>query len=83
MYRKQGKEKVTVPARVEVKATDLTGVTRQVEMRKAESNGWISYAGTYDFVNSEVVDFSVRAVPEESDVSLNLKYRERMWTSPR
>jgi hypothetical protein len=69
----------TVPARLTVHARNLAGMSRPIDMRPTPANGYISYDGVYEFVNGEVLDFTIRAQPEGRDQAVTLGFRDRMW----
>ena len=69
----------TVPARIEASASNLTGRSRPIALTQTSANGYVSYTGAYDFVHGEVLDFSIRAVPQGSTQTLRLQFRDRMW----
>jgi hypothetical protein len=76
---KKGKDSWTTHARVHAAARDLTGQSRDIPMREIDSNGSVTYLGTYEFVRGEVMDFIVDAVPLGSDRELRLTFRDRLW----
>lgn len=69
----------TVPARVQAYARNLTEQQREIDMRETAAEGRVSYTGTYDFVHGEALDFTITAQPENSDKTLTMTYRERLW----
>ena len=75
VIRLEGKHE-TVPAAVEVRASNLTGQTTQVRMRAMPEAGRTSYLGVYRFVPDEVTDFDVVAKPENSGEELRAHVRE-------
>ena len=73
------KDAQSVPATVEATAHNLTGRKRPVPLTQTSANGYVSYTGTYDFMHGEVLDFSIRATPQDSAQPLTLQFRDRMW----
>lgn len=71
----------TMRADVHAYAKDLNGYRREIAMKPTVANGYVSYAGTYDFVHGEVIDFTVTAKPEDSGRTLTLTFRDRMWAN--
>lgn len=69
----------TVPATVSVAARDLIGRARDIPVRQTKENGYVSYVGAYEFVNGEVLDFTIKARPEGNQETLSLHFRDRMW----
>ena len=72
--------RLPVEARVEATASNLAGMQRTIPLRAARSpNGDVSYVGTFDFANREVLDFHITAHPKlRAAPPLRLQYRERM-----
>lgn len=68
----------TVPAAVAVQAINLAGMKRTVPMTSTAMQGWISYAGGYEYSPREVIDFVVRAHPEALGKTLTLRFRDRL-----
>lgn len=73
-------EGVQWPIRAAVSATrtTLSGVQRDIELRPVEAEGRVSYAGSFEFVPREVLDFKVTARINPGSPLLQLSYRERM-----
>lgn len=66
----------TVPATVDVLASNLAGQASHVKMRAMSEAGRVSYLGVYQFAPGEVVDFDVVARPENSSETLRARVRE-------
>ncbi|WP_325170144.1 DUF4426 domain-containing protein [Noviherbaspirillum pedocola] len=77
---KKDRALLTTHARVHADARDLTGQRRRIPMREIDSNGSVTYLGTYDFVEGEVIDFLIEAEPMRGDRKLRLTFRDRLWT---
>lgn len=69
----------TVPAKVHAHARNLSGHRREIDMREITAEGRVSYMGTYQFVHGEVLDFTIAARPVDSDSTLTMTYRDRLW----
>jgi len=76
---KEGKREKNMRGDVSAIAQDLTGQKRDIPMKEVDSNGYVSYLGTYDFVRGEVIDFLINAKPKGSERKLSLTFRDRMW----
>lgn len=68
----------TVPAAVDVQAINLAGMKRSIRMTSTATDGWISYAGGYEYSSREVLDFVVRARPEGMADTIMLRFRDRL-----
>lgn len=79
LIRHDGKAQTTVQADVRAYARSLTGRRHDISLQETNADGYVSYIGTYDFVNSEVLDFTVSAMPPGKPENLTLTFRERMW----
>lgn len=77
MKKSQGLDE-TLPAKVQVRARNLTGRERDIEMRETTAEGRVSYMGTYEFVPNEVLDFTITARPEGGNEALTMTFRDRM-----
>lgn len=78
VQRQLGSETRNVPARVEVTAQNLMGVTTSVDLRQVSANGMVSYLGVYDFLPREVLNFRIRAWPQGADSSIELSFTDRL-----
>lgn len=67
-----------VAADVRVQARNLYGVTTDVQLRRVEAAGRVSYLGIYRFLPREVLDFVVVAQPVGTPISLRLEFRDRL-----
>jgi len=70
-------------ARADVTATgrNLTGQTRNVEMREIdEGDGAIYYIGELSVRNMETFDFTVLVTPEGNDKPYTVKFRQQFYT---
>ena len=71
------------PARAEVTASarNLTGQTREIEIREiADSEGAVYYIGELSVRNMETFDFTVNVNPEDSSQPLVVKFRQQFYT---
>ena len=70
-----------VKARVTVSGRNLTGQTRNVEMREInDGDGAIYYIGELSVRNMESFDFTVVVIPEGQSKSFNVKFRQQFYT---
>lgn len=67
-----------VAADVSVQARNLYGVTTDVQLRRVEAAGQVTYLGVYRFLPREVLDFVVVAQPVGAPNSLRLEFRDRL-----
>ena len=68
-----------IPAKVDVQVRNLSGLSRPIPVTATTSGEYVSYTGVYDFVHGEVLDFTINATPQDSQSTLTLTYRDRMW----
>lgn len=78
VLKKDGQPEQTLPAQVEVVATDLNGIHQKVGLRESRYGNWISYTGNFKVLPNEVLDFTVRARPQNSDQLLEMQYRQQL-----
>lgn len=68
-----------IPANVEVQVRNLAGLTRPIPVTATTSGAYVSYTGVYDFTHGEVLDFTIKAIPQNAQTTLTMTYRDRMW----
>jgi len=72
---------VAVKATVTASGRNLTGQTREVEMREINEGGdAIYYIGELSVRNMETFDFSVMVTPEGQSKPFNIKFRQQFFT---
>lgn len=72
---------VPVHATVAVKAKNLTGQIRDVEIREINDNeGAVYYIGEITVRNMEMFDFTVLVTPGESDEPYKFTFRQQFYT---
>ena len=70
-----------VKAAVTTSGRNLTGQTRNVEMREVDDgDGAIYYIGELSVRNMETFDFTVVVMPEGQSKPLNVKFRQQFYT---
>ena len=70
-----------VKARVTASGRNLTGQTRNVEMREInDGDGAIYYIGELSVRNMETFDFTVVVTPEGESKPFNVKFRQQFYT---
>ena len=70
-----------VKAAVTTSGRNLTGQTRNVEMREIDDgDGAIYYIGELSVRNMETFDFTVVVIPEGQSKLLNVKFRQQFYT---
>ena len=80
---KNAEDKTTtaVKAKIAASGRNLTGQTRNVEMREInEGDGAIYYLGELSVRNMETFDFTVMVQPEGQDRPFNVKFRQQFYT---
>lgn len=72
---------VPVHATVAVKAKNLTGQIRDVEIREINDNeGAVYYIGELTVRNLEMFDFTVNVTPQSSEEAFSFKFRHQFYT---
>jgi IMP cyclohydrolase len=72
---------IAVRAAVTANGRNLTGQTREIEIREiAESDDAVYYIGELSVRNMETFDFSVSVTPGDSDQALEFKFRQQFYT---
>jgi hypothetical protein len=69
-----------VHARVEVKATNLTGQTRKINMREVREGNAIYYIGEFGVTNEETVKFDARVRPQGNPGDLKVEFSQDFYT---
>ena len=70
-----------VKARVTASGRNLTGQTREIEMREINENDEaIYYIGEMSVRNQEMFDFTVLATPEGKNQPLTIKFRQQFYS---
>jgi len=82
VLKKTGDQSTTaVAATVMASGRNLTGQTRNVEMREInEGDGAIYYIGELSVRNMETFDFTVLVTPEGQGKPFNVKFRQQFYT---
>lgn len=68
----------TVPAEIDAQAVNLAGMKRSIPVKSTAMQGWVSYAGGYQYTPSEVIDFVIHARPERLGQTITLRFRDRL-----
>ena len=72
---------LAVKAKVAAVGRNLTGQTRNVEMREiVEAEDAIYYIGELSVRNMETFDFTVLVTPQGRDQAFELKFRQQFYT---
>ena len=72
---------IAVKAQVTASGRNLTGQTRNVDMREIDdSDGAIYYIGELSVRNMETFDFTVVVLPEGQSKPFNVKFRQQFYT---
>jgi hypothetical protein len=69
-----------VQAKVTASGRNLTGQVREVEIREISDQDAVYYIGELTVRNMETFDFTVIVAPEDSDQSLEVKFRQQFYT---
>ena len=72
---------IAVKAQVTASGRNLTGQTRNVDMREIDDgDGAIYYIGELSVRNMETFDFTVVVLPEGQSKPFNVKFRQQFYT---
>ena len=80
---KKSADQATLAVKAEVTASgrNLTGQTRNVDMREInDGDGAIYYIGELSVRNMETFDFTVMVTPEGESTPFSLKFRQQFYT---
>ena len=80
---KQQENKVSLPidANITLKAQNLYGQNKEVELRKiSENDGAIYYIGTFTVSSRETIIFKAQVVPKGSSQSIDIKFDQEFFT---
>lgn len=69
----------TLPARVEIQASDLMQKPKNIELREVREGDAIYYIGDFPVIDRELVNFRVRIYPEGSDTPLNARFSHEFY----
>ncbi|MDX1676735.1 DUF4426 domain-containing protein [Arsukibacterium sp.] len=72
------RQDATVAATVHVEHENLLGQTQVVEMRAAETDGYISYYGTLDASSQRVFQLRIKAQPDSTEQMLEMYFEVRL-----
>jgi len=77
----ENQQPTAVKAKVTASGRNLTGQTREVEMREIdEGDDAIYYIGELSVRNMESFDFTVKVTPEGKNKPYTLKFRQQFYT---
>jgi hypothetical protein len=69
-----------VHANVEVNALNLAGQSRAISMREIREGNAIYYIGEFGVANEETLNFNVRARPEGSQETVEVRFSQDFYT---
>ncbi|MBV2128679.1 DUF4426 domain-containing protein [Arsukibacterium indicum] len=72
------RQDATVAASVHVEHENLLGHTQVIDMRKAETDGYISYYGTLDASSQRIFQLNIKAQPADTDQVLEMSFEARL-----
>jgi len=80
---KQQKDEVSLPvsAKINLKAQNLYGQSKDVELRKiSENDGAIYYIGTFSVSSRETIIFKASVIPEGQKSAIQIKFDQEFYT---
>lgn len=75
--RRDGRD---LPAEIDTRITNLLGQPLDIDMRRLEENGLISYLGVVDISNVDALHVTMTIVPAGSAEPIELEFEERFLT---
>jgi hypothetical protein len=69
-----------IKAKVDAKATNLTGQLKNIVIREVEDGNSIYYLSEFHISHKEVLDFTLNITPEGSDKNLTVTFRQQFYT---
>jgi hypothetical protein len=80
LKRSADQTSTAVEAEVTASGRNLTGQTRNVDMREINDDDAVYYIGELSVRNMETFDFTVMVTPEGENKPFNLKFRQQFYT---
>ena len=77
---KRGGDYQGVEADIEVKATNLTGQLRNIELRKIVEQNAVYYIGEFSVADQETLDFSIKVTTADK-LTGNIKLRQQFFAN--
>ncbi len=68
-----------VPAEITIKAVNLMGVPKPVELREVREGEAIYYIDDFPVTDGEIVNFELRVVPEGSDKGITARFSQQFF----
>jgi len=72
-----------LPARIDARAVNLAGQAREIDMQETVANDLVSYTGTVEIADREVLDFDLEVLPEGAAEPFGLEFRQAFTPLPR
>lgn len=67
-------------AKLTVSATNLTGQSRDIEVREVREGTAIYYIGEFPVTHEEILRFAADVVPEGSDETFEVRFKQQFFT---
>ena len=68
-----------VPSRVKATAMNLSGLTKEIELRAVQEGGATYYVDDFPIINGEIVNFTIEALPEGETTPLKAKMTQEFY----
>ncbi len=68
-----------VPAEITIKAINLMGVPKPIELREIREGEAIYYIGDFPVTDGEIVNFELQVVPEGSDKGITARFSQEFF----
>lgn len=69
-----------VKADIAVKATNLTGQLKNIEVREVDEGSAVYYISEFHVAHEEILDFTLTAKSKQFDKALVVKFRQQFYT---
>lgn len=77
---KEGTPGMPVRARVEAKATNLTGQLKTLQLREIREGDAVYYIGETSVADMETLLFDIQVSPQDSDKTFNVRFQQQFFT---
>ncbi len=68
-----------VSAKIEIKAMSLSGVPKQITLRKIVDGSAIYYIGEFPVIDREIINFNLEVTPEGTTRPINVRFSQQFY----
>lgn len=69
-----------IHAQIKATAVNLTGQLKNIELREIREGNALYYLGEFPVANGEVLDFTLKVIPEGEKEAFTITFRKRFFT---